>query len=205
MTYQKNKLDQFVITFINIGKYNYLMVNYYTYIELFLEDIHKQVSLGEFEKHFNTPHQTIKVHLEKLVTSKILLIDKRERFLFYKLNLDNPLTYEYIAICEKERMFAFLKQELFNRLYHALISFNSPMIVFGSAAVNSKYNDIDLLVLSKNDAIRDVVKKFSLTYSIKVHLLLTSEKDLSKTFKKEIQKKHVILCGHEYFVKMIYS
>jgi hypothetical protein len=179
------------------------MVDYYTYIELFLEDVHKAVSLNEFSKYFGTPHQTVKIHLQQLVFSKILLLDKRERFLFYRLNLENPLTYEYIAICEKQRMFAFLKKEIFSRLYLALIPFNSPMLIFGSA-VDSKYNDIDLLVLSKDNAIRDVVKKFSLTYSVKIHLLLTSENDLTSTFLKEIRKKHIVLNGHSYFVNLIY-
>lgn len=181
------------------------MVNYYTYIELFLEDKNKSVSLSEFAKHYKKPHQTIKVYLKTLVDNKILLIDKRERFLFYKLNLENPLTYEYIAICEKERMFYFLKKELFNRLYITLIPFNSPMMLFGSVVNDSKYKDIDLLVLSKNSAIRDVIKKFELTYSVKIHLILTEEKDLNITFIKELQKKHIILNNHEYFVKLMYS
>lgn len=181
------------------------MVNYYTYLGLFLEDISKSVSLSEFARHFKKPHQTIKTHLKNLVDEKILIMDKRERFLFYRLNTDNPLTYEYIIMCEKERMIIFLKNELFNRLYLALVPFNSPMLVFGSAVVDSKYGDIDLLVLSKNDAIRNVVKRFSLTYSVKIHLLLTSEKDLTRTFIKELQKKHIILNGHEYFVKLMYN
>jgi hypothetical protein len=181
------------------------MVSYYTYIELFLEDIHKSISLSEFAKHFKKPHQTVKVHLKNLVSEKILLIEKRERFLFYRLNLENPLTYEYITMCEKERMFVFLKKELFNRLYLALIPFNSPMLIFGSATTESKYNDVDLLVLSKNNAIRDIVKKFESTYSVKIHLIPAQENDLTKTFIKEVQKKHIILNNHEHFVKLIFS
>ncbi len=180
------------------------MVNYYTYLVLFLDEINKSISLSEFSKHFKRPHQTMKAHLQKLAEENVLIADKRERFLFYRLNKENPLTYEYIAICEKERLFEFLKKEIFKRVYLALKHYDAKMLIFGSAVNDARYKDIDLLVLSKDSSIRDAVKKLELTYSVKIHLLMTEEKNLTETFKKELQKKHIILNGHEYFVKMLY-
>ena len=43
-----------------------LMVQKYTYLELFLDNFLKQVSLNEFENHFKRPHQTVKRHLSHL-------------------------------------------------------------------------------------------------------------------------------------------
>jgi predicted nucleotidyltransferase len=183
------------------------MVDYYTYVVPFLEDMNKSMSLSEFEKYFNKPHQTLKIHLKKLVDSKILIIDKRERFLFYRINLDNPLTYEYIIICEKERMLKILTKEIFHRLYLSLTPYfiDSSISIFGSSANNTQFNDIDILVLSKNKAIRDALKKFELIYSIKIHLIQTTENNLTKTFKKELQKKHLFINNHEYFVNLLYN
>lgn len=182
------------------------MVNIYTYLSLFLEDIHSLRSLNEFEKHFKKPHQTIKIHLNMLVNAKILLQDKRERFLFYKLNMDNPLVYEYLAMCEKQRMIDFLKKEIFKLLYDGLSHHfeNSKMLIFGSATIDKNYSDIDILVLSKNNSIREFLKKFELTYSVKIHLTQTSKERLTKTFIREIRKKHIILNEHDYFIKILY-
>lgn len=183
------------------------MVNYTTYIKIFLEDINKQVSLNEFEKYFNRPHQTIRIHLKQLTDKKILIQDKRERFLFYKLNLDNPLTYEFIVICEKHRLIDFLDKELFYQLYVALNPFfnQAKILLFGSATYKKEYSDIDLLVLSKNKDIKRILEKFELTYSVKIHAIFSEEKYLTKTFIKELQKKHIIINEHEYYVRLLYS
>ena len=183
------------------------MVNYYTYIEFFLQDIHKQISLNEFEKQYNKPHQTIKVHLNTLINSKILIQDKRKRFLFYKLNLDNPLTYEYITICEKQRLIQFLNKELFHQLYLMLhpCFVDSKILIFGSATTSREYSDIDMLILTENNKIREKLREFELTYSVKIHPIITTEKNLTKTFIKELQMKHIIFNEHEYYVNRLYK
>ncbi|MCK5234749.1 MAG: hypothetical protein KAJ88_02805, partial [Candidatus Aenigmarchaeota archaeon] len=66
------------------------MVRNYTYLEIYLDNLDKKVSLSEFEKYFKRPHQTVKNQLKILVKEKILIEDKRTRFLFYEINKDNP-------------------------------------------------------------------------------------------------------------------
>lgn len=187
------------------------MVHFYTYLEMFLDDLHKQISLIEFEKHFKKPHQTIKRHLKFLTKSKILIEDKKNKFLFYKLNLENPLLFEYLSICEKERTFKHIENPLFNRLYE-LISpefKNSNILIFGSSATKKTFNDIDILILNKTASENNNLKKelnlFEQTYSIKLHIIWTNRKTLTKTFKKEILKNHIILNNHDYFVKILYK
>lgn len=193
--------------FINQSNLFYLMVNIYTYLEIFSDDANKQVSLSELEKYFKRPHQTIKSHLDQLLKSKVLLEDKRERFLFYKLNLDNPLTYEYLAICEKQRLFRFLKKELFHRLYLELRPYfhNTQILLFGSSTNTNDYSDIDILLITKDHDIRECIKKFELRYSIKIHPTITQESILTKTFIKELRKKHIIFNAHDYFVNLLYK
>ena len=184
------------------------MVRFYTYLEVYLDDLRKLVSLSELEKHFKTPHQTIKSRLKDLVKCKILLEEKRARFKLYKLNLQNPLIADYLSLCEKERTFAFLnKNALFSRLHSTIAPHlkGSSILLFGSAAVSKEYKDIDLLILSKDNELIEELKKFEKTYSVKLHIIKTSESDLTETLIAEIKKKHIILSNHDYFVKVIYK
>ncbi|MEK6828078.1 MAG: nucleotidyltransferase domain-containing protein [Nanoarchaeota archaeon] len=184
------------------------MVRFYTYLEVYLGDLSKSVSLSEFESHFKTPHQTIKKHLEPFTKAKVLIEEKKERFLFYKLNLDNPLTREYLLICEKERLLSFLeKNTLFARLYQELSQCfaDSKILLFGSSTEKKEYSDIDLLIISKNKDIKPIIKKFQETYSVKIHAVQTEEKGLTKTFIQEIKQKHIIFNNHEYFMEVLYK
>lgn len=184
------------------------MVRFYTYLEMYLNDINRRTTLSEFESHFKIPHQTIKKHLKQFTDAKILKEEKGKRFLFYTLNKEHPLTREYLILCEKERLFNFLqKNVLFSRLYNELSSFfkSAKILVFGSAAERKDFADIDLLVLSKDENIKTIVKQFQETYTTKIHLVQTNEKYLTKTFIQEIRKKHVIFNNHEYFVGVLYQ
>lgn len=184
------------------------MVNYYTYLGMFLQNTNKEINLKEFEKQYGVPHQTIKPRLEKFVKARVLNKEKRDRFLFYSINKDNPLTREYLTICEKERLIEFLdKKPIMKRLYEELAKYfkDSSILLFGSSTNNEKYNDIDLLAITKNDAIKKTVKQFEQTYSKKIHLITTNEKNMTKRFKNELQKKHIILNNHDYFWKVLYN
>ena len=185
--------------------YSYLMVRNYTYLEIYLDNLDKKVSLSEFEKHFKIPHQTVKNQIKMLVQEKILVEDKRTRFLFYEINKDNPALNEYLSICEKEKMFKVMDQRpIIRRLYTLLAQDVENMLVFGSAAISEKFNDIDLLVISKKD-IKKIIDDFELTYSVKIHVIRAEKKDLTKTLLTEIRKKHLILKGHDFFVEMLYG
>jgi len=153
------------------------MVNFYTYLELYTNDLDKKVNLGDFERHFNTPHQTVKKRLLPLVREKILIEEKKKRLLFYCLNKNNPLFIEYLSICEKERLFRLLENPLFKRLYDTVSDFftDSRILVFGSAAVSKDFNDIDILIFSENGQINKELDKFGKTYSVKLHIINTKE------------------------------
>ena len=183
------------------------MVGKYTYLGIFLPSPNKTFSLNEFENHFRIPHQTLKSHLELLTKEKILLQEKRKRFLFYTLNHKNPLIIDYLSICEKERLINFLKKPLFRRLYDTISAFfdNSQFLIFGSAASDNHYNDLDLLILSKKQDMRTALQQFEATYSIKLHIILTDEKNITKTFLEEIRKSHIILNNHDYFTRLFYD
>jgi len=186
------------------------MVNKYTYLGAFLDDINKRLNLNEFENLFNKPHQTLKRHLSELVDEKILIMEKKNKFLFYSLNKNNFLLCDYLVISEKQKLFEFLTEPLFNRLYLSLEEYfmENNFLIFGSAVNSKDYSDIDLLILSQetsNEKIKQTLKNFELTYSIEIHPIFSSEGDLTKTFLQEIIRNHIILNNHDYFVRLFYG
>jgi len=183
------------------------MVNLYTYLEVYLDDLTKKISLNEFERHFKRPHQTIKAHLQELVNKNILLVDKRVRLLFYSLNLSNPLVQEYIVLCEKERFLVFLQKPLFKQLYMHIANFlnKNKVAIFGSAVDNDKFNDVDMLVISGDKGMSKAINDFTKIYSIKIHVVQTSSKYLTDSFITELKKQHIFLNEHDYFVREIYK
>ncbi|MFW6046569.1 MAG: hypothetical protein ACOCP4_02120 [Candidatus Woesearchaeota archaeon] len=184
------------------------MVNKYTYLEIFLEDLNRIVNLNEFEKCFERPHQTVKRHLEFFVKRNILVKEKRGKFLFYKLNLENYLTKEYLVVCEKVRLFEFLEKPLFLDLYDGLSSFFSggSFLIFGSSVKGGDFNDIDILVLDNgDDNIINFVNEYEETFSKKVELISSDFDSLSKSLVKEIRKKHIFLNNHEFLFEEFYD
>ncbi|MFH1408345.1 MAG: nucleotidyltransferase domain-containing protein [Nanoarchaeota archaeon] len=190
-----------------ISAFLYPMVKKYTYLKAFLNDPSKQVNLQEFENMFKKPHQTVKRHLQVFVKDDVLTEMRMGKFMFYKLNRENPLHLNYLSICEKELTFTFLKNTLFKRLHETLSPFfgTSAMLIFGSAAVSKTFNDIDLLVLGDDKKIPATLKDFEKIYAKKIHLVQTKEKDLTPSFKAEIMKKHIILNNHDYFMRILYG
>jgi len=183
------------------------MVNLYTYLEIYLDDLHKRVSLSEFTRQFKKPHQTIRAHLGKLVKDKVLIEEKRLRFLYYKLNKANPLIVEYLSLCEKERTIRFMqKNALIGRLYAAIAPYlaMSKVLIFGSAVAAKEYADIDVLIIAKDKGAAEELKRFEETYSVKVHRVQTEERSLTTALLEEIRKRHIILSGHDYFIQLLY-
>ncbi|MBW6461728.1 MAG: hypothetical protein K0B07_01660 [DPANN group archaeon] len=181
------------------------MVTFYTYLEIYLDDLNKQIALSEFEKHFNKPHQTIKNQIRTLVDANILIEEKKIRSLSYKINKDNPKLNDYLSICEKEKMFKFIDERpLIRQLYTLIAPKTKNILIFGSTITTEKFNDIDLLIISEKD-IKNIITNFETTYSVKIHTIQTNQKDLTKTLLTEIRKKHIILKNHDYFVELLYN
>ena len=184
------------------------MVDYYTYLELYIDDIRKSVSLSEFEKHFQIPHQTVKVHLSSLVKKRILLEEKKPRLRVYSLNREHPLLKEYLSIMEKERLIAFLeKNALFSRLHMSLTPYfsSNKILLFGSAVEKKDFSDIDILILSKDKTVHVALKNISATYTVKFHIIQTDESHLTNVFLQEVRKKHIFLNNHDYFIELLYE
>ncbi len=184
------------------------MVSFNTYLEVYLDDLDKSVSLSEFERHFQTSHQTIKKHIYPLIKAKILLGKKSGRSLTFKLNTKNPLWREHLIICEKERLLNLLEKNiLFNRLYVELSAYfpRIKLLLFGSAVDKKNFSDIDLLAIGREASLKQKTDNFSLTYAVNIHLIQTIEKEVTAALWEEIRKKHIIFNGHDHFIEVLYG
>lgn len=187
------------------------MVNKYTYLSLFATQPEKQFSLQEFEDHFKKPHQTIKRYLDEFVKQRVLIEDRRKKFLFYSLNLKNSLTFDSLSICEKLRMQERLKEDiLLDAFYYELSTYlgKSTFIIFGSASNSKKYNDIDLLFSGTNvemKKIRETIKSFEQTYGKEIHFHESKIRNLSEVFRQELIRKHIILNNHDSAISELFQ
>ena len=77
--------------------------------------------------------------------------------------------------------------------------------MFGSAINSKNYEDLDLLIISNNKKIRKILDEFEKTYSARLHIIQTSEKNLTKAFLNEIIQKHIIFNEHDYFLRLMYE
>jgi len=186
------------------------MVKKFTYLSLFATAPHKRFSLQEFQEVFKTPHQTIKKYLDKFVKKRILLEDKRKRFLFYSINLENPMTFDALSICEKLRLQKRLDEDLllYGFYYDVIPHLDKiTLIIFGSATNSSKYNDIDLLAIGKNADIKKLKKtinSFERTYNKTVHFHEAKPRELSEIFIHELINKHIILNNHDSVLRFLH-
>ena len=172
----------------------------------YLNNYERHLLLRDFEEELKKSHQTLKKYIETLIKDKILIEVKRKKISTYSLNLENQLTYDYVSIGEKIKLKLSLeKSSILKRLYEILnSSFKiSNFLVFGSFAKNLAGNDIDLLVIGKEDKnLQIAIKKFSNAYGIKIHKMqITQIKEINDAMAKEIYNKHIILNNSDFFVK----
>lgn len=170
----------------------------------YLKDYERHLLLSDFEKELRIAHQTIKRYIKRLLNENILKQEKKKRHTIYSLNLENPITYDYLSISEKLKTLNKLKKStLLKRLYEFVSPFflKNSFLIFGSFAKNLEGEDIDLLIIGKNKQIRNKLKEFSETYDIKIHKIpLNDLKEINKTLAKEILKNHIILNNSDLFV-----
>ncbi len=172
----------------------------------YLSDYRRSLILADFEREIGKPHQTLKKYIDKLVDENVLRVEGRGKHRKYRLNEECYLLFHYLSISEKLMTHKFLKEEtLLKRLYEIISPHMSDakILVFGSYANKREGEDIDLLVVGeRNEKMDKDLKDFSETYK-HIHKIHVSGKDnLNKRFIKEVHKKHIILNGTDYFVRI---
>ena len=178
-------------------------VTKYQIISLYLNDYSKRYYLRELAFLLKKPHQTIKPYVKELVKEKILIQNKRRKITDYNLNFKNKKIYNYLVICEKQKLMEKLEQDaLLNILYEKISLFfkNNTFVIFGSATDNTKKaEDIDLLIIGQKNILG--IEDFERTYR-RIHKIQVSNiNKLTLTLIKEIYKKHLILNNTEKIIQ----
>lgn len=174
----------------------------YFYIEPFLTT-REQLHLLEISRILKENHSTTRNYLNKFEKQGLLKKQEKGKLTLYSLNFDSPLLIDFLVLAEKEKLTKKMQENsVFKELIYDLHKqTNKTTLMFGSATKDfNKSNDIDILSLDKNLDVKFLEKKFNL----EIHFnYVNSLKNLTKTMKQEILKKHLIINNSEEVVKWL--
>ncbi len=159
--------------------------------------------LAEISRELKSPHATVRKHLNEFEKQGIVIKKTKGRLTLYKINYDNPIIFDYLTLSEKEKLVRKCQESLIlKEIVNFLHKFeNKEVLLFGSITENTKKaNDIDILVIG--DVTREKIKDFEKKFNLKFHIIdLKSLKEVTKSLKEEIIKKHLVIQGAENIIK----
>jgi predicted nucleotidyltransferase len=149
--------------------------------------------------------QDILAELEKNHILKSQIDGKNK---YFSVNFDNPSAKLQIIQTEVYKTINFFDKYPLLKPFMKSVNSDTPIIVFGSFArlQADKNSDIDLLIVSaqKNKLLLAIIP-------YEVHEIYISERNLDSSVKsgealiKEIQKHHVVLNNHSFYVSMMWK
>ena len=174
----------------------------YSYLEPFLTS-REQLHLLDISRRMGENHATVRKYLNDFEKLGLLKKTNKGRLTMYEVNFDFSLWVDFIAAAEKDKL---IRKCIANLLFREFVSelhklTSKVLIIFGSASNNFKdAGDVDIISLDKKLSVQEIGKKFDLD----IHLhYVSSLKEISKTMKREILKKHLIINGSEEVVKWL--
>ena len=176
-------------------------------MELYLPDYKKQFYLREISKLAKIPLKTTQIILSNLEKDRVLKSAISGKNRYFRLNLDSIHTKFILQQAEIIRTSAFLEKYPFFKTFLKELNAKNPIIVFGSFArfEAKEDSDIDLLVIPKEKGV-----PLHLLPN-KVHEIEMSKEAFIKALRrdealiKEIQKNHVILNEHSFYVNAMWG
>jgi len=176
-------------------------------LEPFLTKPNEKLHLAQISRETKTPHPTARLWLNELEKEGILRKDFQGRLTLYSLNLDSPLLIDYLTIAEKKKLIRKCKESLIlkeiNRELKEALGPKTLGLIFGSAAEKIEdAKDVDLLIIGKQEL--KIVKQIERKINKQLHIIsVYSTNQLTKTFKEEIIKKHLLIQGSEEILKWL--
>jgi predicted nucleotidyltransferase len=169
-------------------------------LTLFTGDYTKRYYLREIAKIVNLPLKNVQTALIELENNAILKSKIEGKNKYFNLNLDNIETKYYITQAEIYKTLIFLdKNREFNIFLKELYADNC-LVVFGSFAkgIQDKNSDLDILIIGEDKIDFEILVHKVHKINIKTQNILEAidKEDIIK----EIEKNHVILNNHSYYV-----
>lgn len=153
--------------------------------------------LRELARKVNRSHQAISKTMKLLVSERVLIREKKGVQTFYRINIENPLIVDYLAISEKYKLILNCK-DLFLKEFVSLLKEDKAssytIILFGSFVKNTKEaNDVDMLVVGDYKEKGKFIRGKGI-FGKEIHVIkVESFDDISPALKEEIIKNHLIL------------
>lgn len=177
------------------------------------KNIPDSLTVRQLAKEAEVPYATAYRTIEK--NKKLFVITKKGNIKLCSLNLDDPITKNFLILSERQQAELFLKKSpQLNIIRKELPRGEYTCILFGSRSEKEhrKKSDIDICVINK-DGNKDIkFSKYELLFKLEINPIFLSNKEFRKMLKEkehnlahEIIKKHIILYGEEYFWNIIFK
>lgn len=168
----------------------------------------RQLSL-EAKIPYTSAVRTLKNH------KKLFSFEEKGGLKLVSLNRDDPIVKHHLILAERQEKDRFCKQEsIFTILEQDLVKGEYTLLLFGSRAegTHRAKSDVDLCIINKNGEKNLRFSKFSTVSKLDVNPMFFSKEEFLEMLSskehnvgKEILRKHVILCGEEYFWNLVWK
>lgn len=185
-------------------------------MQLFVSNITKRFSLRGVGNELKM-HQALAYRSSKpLIQNRFIILDGNDYVLNYKQNHQELAYFEYLRSKEflvkpRNKTLAMLRGDIIDRFPYGYF----VLLVFGSAVINSKPRDIDLLVIIEKTediepaekALYNIIRNYTLdlhttAISFESVFEMLGSRDESNVM-NQILNKHLILYGAELFYKLL--
>jgi len=167
-------------------------------LEVWRKNPFRRLSIAEIMKETKKKTKTWVFNTLKLLANNNILISTRKANLnIYSLNLENPLSLQFLQYLESQNNLNFSQIKVISEIIEKAPIKNYSIIVFGSYAENkqTKNSDLDICLLIENKEtekkIKPHVNEIKLNYAVKIDeryitfedfikMLLRDEENLAK-------------------------
>lgn len=177
------------------------------------KNIRNSLPIRQLARDAKVPYATAYRTIEK--NKNIFKIIKKGNIKLCSLNLEDPITKNYLILAERQQTDFFLKKNpQLNILKKELPKGDYACILFGSRAEEKqrKKSDIDLCIINKDGSKNVKLSKYELLFKVDINPIYLTKKEFKAMLKekehnlaKEIVKKHIILYGEEYFWNIVFK
>ncbi len=185
-------------------------------MKFFVSQITKRFSLRSVGKELKM-HQALMYRASQpLIKNKLIVPDGERYVLNYKENHQELAYFEHIRSKEflsksKNKTISMFTEDVVEKFPYGYFT----IIVFGSAVINSKPRDIDILIIiEKTEDIESAEKalyNISRNYTLNLHTMIISFESVfemlgsrdDKNVMNQVLNKHLVLYGAELFYKLI--
>ncbi|MBI2631495.1 nucleotidyltransferase domain-containing protein [Candidatus Pacearchaeota archaeon] len=144
-------------------------------LEVWRKNPFRELSIAEIMKESKKKTKTwVFNSLKLLVNNNILISIRKANIDIYSLNLENPLSLQFLQYLETQNNLAFSQIKIISGIIEQIPIKNYSIIVFGSYAENkqTKSSDLDICLLIDNKEtekkIKPYVNEIKLNHAVKI-------------------------------------